>query len=238
MNWSLVLVARLVAVVLAGATLILGAFAFCNRPAPRPVPAPLATALEHHMIATAVDTAATHRLTVSAAVDAAAARRFAVERDSARRVAMVEHRRADSLAAIAAAATTAVDSAARFEAAYGARSAEVDSLQVALAASDSATNREKARGDSLARADSIDNARATRADSVLAQAVDVVQHSDPPCRLLHFFGCPSRTVVAIGAAAGAAVITAVVIKAVHDASHAGGAATDRRVGVRFAIPVP
>lgn len=201
-----------------GAVAIAIVFGVCHRPDhPAPIPQSLATQLEQHAIATAVDTAELHRLARVAAV-ATAAKDSAVR--AARRAdvaAAVQHRRADSLAAIATAADliaqqspTQPDSTGiKWHNAYDARTLEADSLRAAGAEKDAALQAlavARAVTDSArARAEM----RAARADAVIASAVAVVRASDPPCRVAHFFGCPSRTASLIGGGLlGAAAVVA------------------------------
>jgi hypothetical protein len=177
---------------------------------PTPLPPKLAHQVERHEIATAVDTAEIHRLTLARDREEAARRRAestAARMDSA---AQLAHARADSFAAAAAVAQTVSDSAEKWRAAYGARTAEADTLrrenQVLHAALDHARFQIAAVDSALARS----QGRAARADSVIAAAVTVVRASDPPCRFAYVFSCPSRTTVAaitaVLAATGGAVI--------------------------------
>jgi hypothetical protein len=201
-------------VAIAGAAIVLALFIRC-RPDPAPLPPALERQVERHALATAVDTAEIHRLKVVADTlkqqSAAAARRAA----QSERTAVAEHRRADSLAAAAAAASSARDSATLYHAALDVRTTEVQQLQAALVEKDTSIAKATRRGDSLEVALGRSERRAARADTVLASAVDVVRHSDPPCRVLYVFGCPSRTAVAVTAGvlgAAAAVAATIYVK--------------------------
>lgn len=183
------------------AVLVIGAIAFTyGRPAPHALPPALAATVEQHTVATAIDTAEIARLRrVAAAADSAqwrANEHAAAIAAHARQVSA----RADSLAGVAATAESAHDSASAWHAAYTARTAERDTLTHELAAKDSSLVDARLQIAAVDSALSRSQARASRADSVIAAAVTVVRSSDPPCRLAHFFACPSRTVVAIGSA--------------------------------------
>ena len=191
--------AAIAAIAALGLAVVVSAI-MCHGPAPTPVPSGLATRLENHAIATAVDTSEIHRLRVQAAradSDRARASRVAIALD---KTAQIEHARADSLAAIAAAATSAIDSATGWHAAYEARSAEVDTLKRELAYKDTALVDARLQIAAVDSAFQRSQRRAARADSVIAAAVAVVKASDPPCRFAHFFSCPSRTEAAVGSA--------------------------------------
>jgi hypothetical protein len=209
-SWRPIVIGALVL----GAT-ALAAFAFCDRSDPTPIPAALEKKLDAHAIASAVDTAAVHRLEREAAAardrqraDSVRAARFEV-------IAITQRRRADSLALAASRAPTPSDSAAGYRAAYEARTHERDTLLVVVEAQRSEIANATARGDSLERAKERESSRANRADSVIAAAVAVVRASDPPCRFLKFFGCPSRTKVAIGGVVLGAAAVKVIPIVVH-----------------------
>jgi hypothetical protein len=217
---------------IAGALLVVAAvaFGFCHRPAPTPLPAALDQQVTQHEVATAVDTAEVHRLKDVAARSQAAQRADSVRAATLERSVAVERHRADSLAAEAVRATTAHDSAARFEAAYDARSAEADTLRAEIVVKDATISHATARGDSLLAALTITERRATRADSVIAAAVKVVHASDPPCTFAHFFHCPSRTETAVYTV-GAIVVADVGYRLVRAAlSHAAPVAVPVSVG--------
>lgn len=198
---------RLVIDALTVGVFVLLVFGFCHRPDPTPLPVGLQTKVEEHAIKSAVDSTNIDRLERAAAAARSAQRLDSVRAAALERSVTSEHRRADSLALVADSATTAADSAARFRAAYGARSAEADSLRAENAVKDTAIAQATQRGDSLARAFSISQTGKARADSVIAAAVAVVHASDPPCHFARFFSCASRTAVAIG--------TVIVVEGVH-----------------------
>lgn len=184
------------------------AVALWPSPAPRPLPPALARQVQTHAERTAVDTALVRRLDdhAQAMADSAAAqaRRAAVAERHARRLAAT----ADSLAAIAGSALTLADSAAAWQGAYVARTAERDTLVIALAHERQATASALARGDSLRVAVQIETERAWRADS-LVKAV-IAEATKPECRVLRVLGCPSRTQM-LGAGVVAGVVTGVVL---------------------------
>lgn len=172
------------------------------------LPAALDTAIVHHQIASAVDTAEIHRLERVAATARDAQRRDSTRAAVLERSATADRRRADSIVAALAAATSTSDSLARLQAAYEARSAEAVALRDENAAKDGEIASATQRGDSLSAALGRSKSMAARADSVIAAAVKVVRASDPPCHVARFFSCPSRTTTAIGAV----IATVVVIK--------------------------
>ena len=198
-------------------TVVATAFAFCRPSDPPQLSKPLAAVVEHHALATAVDTAAIHQLRLAASVARQSQRRDSVRAARLDSVARVEHERADSLAASAALAKTAADSASAYHAALDERTAEVKTLQASNAAKDRALLFATARGDSLERALTRSETRATRADAVIASAVHEAQQRDA-CRIAHFFACPSRKAAAVGGAVVATLATVVTIAAAHRGS--------------------
>lgn len=166
--------------------------------ADRALPEPLAEQVQQHEVRSAVDTATTNRLERDAAAARFAAQVASLRADALERTRQQLQRTADSLAAIAVAATSAADSAPRFATALEARTEERDSLATLVRVKSIQLHLEIARGDSLARANAIHVVRAARADSVIAAAVSVVRASDPPCRVARIAACPTRTQTAIG----------------------------------------
>lgn len=217
MGRSLVLPARelvrrywrhaLTAVLLIAAALML----WC-RPKPTPLPRDLGATLERHTVATAVDTVEIHRLERVATSARSAQRAESISAARFAVAAITQRHRADSLALAASQAETARDSLTRIWTAYEARTSERDTLLLVVASQATTIALATVRGDSLEVALVRSEARATRADAVIASAVQVVRASDPPCRFLGVFQCPSRTTVAIG---GAMVGVGAVYVATH-----------------------
>jgi hypothetical protein len=140
---------------------------------PAPLPPKVQALVNRHSATSAVDTAATNRL--EREKQAAHIRELAAadKQRTADSIAGVEHRRADSLATVAAAARTAQDSAAAWRAAYEVRTIESDSLRQSLehaGARLQAAAAQAAAGDSIS---SVWRTRALRADTVIAKLVDV-----------------------------------------------------------------
>jgi hypothetical protein len=192
-----------------------GAWAILHRPAPHELPPALAAKVEQHHAATAVDTMVIHDLERAADTARAKQRRDSTRARALERSADVARRRADSLTQVARNAQTVRDSAIAFSAALEARSAEADSLRATVVVQDSAIAHATARGDSLRLALTRSETRADRADSVLAAAVKVVRESEPPCRVLAVFRCPSRTTAVVGGVIVGSVVTMVVRNAVR-----------------------
>jgi hypothetical protein len=194
------------------AAIILLVVKSCHAPPPNPLPAVIAAKVEQHAIASAVDSSELRRLATVAA-------KALATKDSALRIAkasevlaVLEHRRADSLAALAVVAPTAHDSAADYHAAYDARTVEADSLRSTIHEQDAALQAlavvVAAKDSSLTRL----SQHAARADSIVASAVAALRVSDPPCRLARFFACPSRSATAIGGTILGAVAAGLIIK--------------------------
>lgn len=192
------------------AAVLMGAVAGrCSAPDPAPLPPKIAAAVERHIIESALDTAATHRLerdTTSAGVRQRAA---ADAQQQAELTAKEQKARADSLERIAADATTARDSAIAYHAALDASIARGNSLEGALMAAGRqlfAAGQHQAETDSIA---TIWKIHAVRADSVIAQLLPLAEQRDQ-CRIL-WLKCPSRTqtfvVGGILGAAGVAIAT-------------------------------
>ena len=193
------------------------AFAFCRPSDPPQLSKPLAAVVEHHALATAVDTAEIHQLRLAATAARQSQRRDSIRAARLDSVAHVEHERADSLAAAAALAQSATDSATAWHAAYDERTAEVKTLQARNEAKEQALLFATARGDSLERALARSETRGNRADAVIASAVHEAQQRDA-CRIAHFFACPSRKEAAVGGAVVATLATIATIAAVHRGS--------------------
>lgn len=196
-------------VVVAGVLLFAGltviGLALSGHQASTPLPAPLAAAIERHAIASAVDTAEIARLRRVAANAEQLQQRERARAARADTAAALEHLRADSLARVAMAATSAADSAAAWQSAYDVRTREADSLQRAGDAKDRAIALGIQRSDSLGTALSRSEHRAARADSVLAATVKIAVAGDR-CRLVHLLPCPTRAQAFVGGVAGGALL--------------------------------
>lgn len=197
--------------VLAGAVLALACLGLllavtCQDPTPVLPPA-VVRQVEAHRVATVLDTAAINEARRAAAraaarESAAVARAASIERA---RVALA--RRADSLAAVAAIAASARDSADAWQGAYTERTAERDSLVREVAVVDSARRDADTRADTNAFARDRAIARAERADSVVASVVAAAGEAGR-CSFLWVVPCPSRKVAAIGGVVLGAVAVA------------------------------
>jgi hypothetical protein len=136
---------------------------------------------------------------VTAAWQEAEAARARGARDSARadrlkRVAAIEGRRADSLAALARVAETARDSARYWQLAYSVRTEERDSLVVVTTTLESALAAVAQEASALRRGLTVADSGRHRADSVLDATVAAARHAD--CRVPFTLGlvhCMSRT---------------------------------------------
>lgn len=179
-------------------------------PDPAPLPPKAQRRLDLHRIATAVDTAEVNRLARDQAAAKARQRAAAVVRQELEDAARVEHRRADSLAAIASAVTKSADSSSwAWMAAYQARTFEVVTLQRALDSAKAETGHSDtagATGDTIA---AVDLRRAVRADSVITTVVDVATHPNQ-CRVFFdIIKCPTRKQAFVGGVLAGAALAAI-----------------------------
>jgi len=140
--WGLLPLTRAQRVLVAGAVAValLLAVSWALQPGPDPVPLPrkLERQVQDHRVRSAVDSVALEALARGARHADSPRRRAVAEAARADRAAQQLRRRADSLAVLAAAVPTLRDSATRWEGAYHARTAEADSLRVAVMARDTA----------------------------------------------------------------------------------------------------
>lgn len=188
------------ALAIGAAVFLAVAVSTCHGPTVSPIPVALDSTLQHHAIASAVDTAKSNRLVRSAAAARAAQQADSVRVVALEQIAGAERSRADSLRALVSLSLTASDSAAQLQAAYEARSLEADSLLATITIQHDEIAQATRRGDSLDVALQVTTRRAARADSVIAAAVAVVRASAAPCRVARFISCPSRTVSVLAGA--------------------------------------
>lgn len=204
------LYARKFALLVVLLTVIIAA-AITLRPEPQPLPPRLAGAVVTHQVRSAVDSVRVAQLEQQAAADSARAANWRLAAIEATRAAERVDRRADSLAQEAARAATARDSAAGWQRAYEARTAERDTLAVALHATADALDAATARGDTLARALVVRTAQQQRADSLVRALV--AQATRPSCRVLGLVRCPTRMKSAVAGAVVGAVAVGVLARA-------------------------
>lgn len=177
-------------------------FSFIGRltaPEPPALPPKVAVAVQHDVVASAVDSVEIKRQKQEATQLEAAQRVEAIARRRADSTAAVEKHRADSLADVAAKAETARDSAIAWQSAYLARSAEADSLEAAQVHSAAelalATKREATKDSTI----EILTSATKRKDALIAQLLPLASQSDR-CRILWVAKCPTRTQVFVGGA--------------------------------------
>lgn len=162
-----------------------------------PLPPKIQAQLERHQVATAVDTATTHRLERDTAAAGRRQRAAAALQATAEARAQAEKTRADSLDLVAAQALTARDSAIAYHAALDASQRRGDQLEGALAQSGRqlfAAGERQAQTDSIA---DVWKAHAFRADSLVTTLVDVATHP-AQCRIAWVLKCPSRGQAFVG----------------------------------------
>jgi hypothetical protein len=172
-------------------------------PAKAGLPPKVQEAVVRHEVLTIIDTATVNKLqrernaSQHRELAAAAGRRRSDSTAVAQRV------RADSLEAVARAATSATDSAAAWQQAYETKKDETAALEISR---DSAIAEAREVRIQLVSADSqtgVWRAHALRGDSIIVQLVPLAQKVDR-CRILYLVTCPTRSQAAIaGALAGA-----------------------------------
>lgn len=199
------------------AVVIVGTFALC-RPKPTPLPPDIRYSVDSEK-ATRPAFDSSHKATTGAVTnvvtkivrDEAAIAKIRAEADR-------ERARADSMAREAARAKTADDSAERWRLAYESSSRDAAGLRIAV---DSLTHDLSAARDTLVRTKiqfDADSARIAAAVHREDRMVTTIERSDPPCRIAHVFGCPSRKVVFVG---GAMLGAAGMYAATHRSQIAG-----------------
>lgn len=211
---------------LVGVALVVVSVLLWRAPRVDPLPAPLALAVDRHRW---------EREALNAQVTAAwrEARAAQARRDTAiteatrlRSSADRAGRRADALAARAAIATTATDSAEHYRAAYEARTAERDTLLVVIDSLRSGVTLAEAEAGVLGTALVATEAHGQRADSLIEAVVAVTTKAD--CTVPGTFGrvrCPTRT---------QALVAGAVLAAVARPTYR--AIKDGRLGVRLPLP--
>jgi hypothetical protein len=158
------------------------------------LPPPVARAIDaEHAARPALDSQVTSAWVEA---EAARARSDVAEASSKRleRVARTESRRADSLARVALVATSAVDSARAWRAAYDARTAERDTIRRSRDSLGTALAESRRASDAFRGGLVVADSGRHRADSVLDATVAAARHAD--CRVPLTFGlvhCMSRT---------------------------------------------
>jgi hypothetical protein len=162
------------------------------------LPPPVVTAVAHEK----ADRARVDSQLIAATLEAtAAAQRQAIataRADSLADIAKRIGRYADRLAARAASAETAQDSATYYREAYQVRTDETDTLRYELAEKDSALVAANARALAFQRATVVADSARQRADSVIDAVVEAAKQAE--CRVPLTFGaihCMSRTKAAI-----------------------------------------
>lgn len=170
----------------------------CSAPDPPALPPKVQARYDRDVVARAVDSAETARLAREKASERARELAAATVRKRLEDSASVEHRRADSLALVAAQVVESADSSSwAWRIAYQARTHEADDLRRSL---DSAKAETKHADVQVEKADTIaavDLRHAVRADSLVTLLVPLAQHQDQ-CKIAWVIRCPTRSQALVG----------------------------------------
>jgi predicted secreted protein len=165
------------------------------------LPKQVATQLARNDAASALDSAAIADAVAKAALQDSLRLKALAQAKHEAHFATAAGAHAKALAVTARVATTAEDSAARWQRAYEAQAEQVRALQEAKALTDSALVHAEVRSSMLDQALLRSEAHVARGDSLIRELTEVAERPGGSCHILALLPCPSRHAVVVVTAA-------------------------------------